>query len=464
MKITVDARGCGEGKTTTGIYPLIERAVKYTQLTLVVVPSIRLQQEYQKRFGNQVLVINGFGAVNQAIDAVINRSYSVVIITTECWMRLSVSDPIKSQWNLIFDETIMPFRTIRYDRRHSRFAWTDIITARLTPEELQYDDVSYWPIIINEQRIDNWTRTSEAIQHLLDERYESFAGQKTLFQLTTETAAGRVEIFQQLRIGTVLGWASLHIAAAAFEYTMMAAWFRRAGLTWNTIQEFTHRDLPVRFHHIVGLNWSKSKQLSPEYRVLQQEYLDYVNKYCAEHNLKPLALRNNSNSLTLENEIKINHNPHGWNELKDSAAISIETALNPSKEFNRWLRDYIGMTDKEITVAFSSYLFYQAIMRTRLRNQGNTDVVDVFVLDEKTLSGLFEFICSGLESADQVSEMNIAIPSAYIKRTPMTATERSLKRYYKNKNLHENHNTLYENRAITNTSAVLQTFTSSVRK
>jgi hypothetical protein len=435
MKITVDSRGCGEGKTTTCIYPFIRSAIELNELTLLIVPSIKLQNEYQKEFQNQITVINGFGAVKATLEALINKPTPIVCITQECWLLSQINDVIKSQWNLIIDEAIMPFRSLKYDRRGSVFDWSSIIQLNIS--ELQaMDDTNYYPITINEPAIDNWTRTSEAIKDLMDPNYTSEMGVKTWDQLQTETGSGRVEIFQQLRIEMVQAWRSIHIAAAAFEHTMMSYWLKHHKLNYTIGIEFIERELPVRFHHILGLDWSKSKQLDARYNIVQQEYKNYVNQYCRAKGIKSLALRNNSSSMVLDNEQKINHNPHGWNEFRNYTAISLESALNPTKEFSRWLQYRIGMEYDAITLAFSAYLFYQSIMRTCLRNKDNQTEVDVFVIDEKTLFALMKLMITNLKDGI------IEIPTSYVKPQAMTSNERRMKHYYKEK-CNENHNTSY---------------------
>ena len=435
MKITVDSRGCGEGKTTTGIYPLIHRAIALNELTLLVVPSIKLQDEYQKEFQNQISIINGFGAVAATVTALINKPTPVVCITQECWLRSQINDVVKSQWNLIIDEAINPFRALKYDRRSSVFDWSSIVQLNIS--ELQgMDDTNYYPITINEPAIDNWTRTSEAITNLMDPNYTSEMGVKTWDQLHTETGSGRVEIFQQLKIEMVQAWRSIHIAAAAFEHTMMSYWLDHHKLDYAITHQFIQRELPVRFHHILGLDWSKSKQLDSKYDVVQQEYKNYVNQYCQAKGVKSLALRNNSSNMVLDNEQKINHNPHGWNEFRNYTAISLESALNPTKEFSKWLQYRIGMEYAAITLAFSAYLFYQSIMRTCLRNHNNNTEVDVFVIDEKTLHALMALMITNLKLGV------IEIPTSYVKQPALTSNERRMKHYYKEK-CNENHNTSY---------------------
>lgn len=435
MKITVDSRGCGEGKTTLGIYPLIRRYQALNELTLLVVPSHKLQDEYQIEFQNEITIIRGHGAVLALYEALENKLTSVICITEECWRRSDINQKYKQQFNLIIDEAINPFRSVAYDRKKSQFDWTTIFQMNLT--ELQrFDELNYYPFTIDESAIDNWTQSSEAIKRLTDKNYTSEMSAKTYDKLKNGVVIGRAEIFQQLKIEMIENWRSVHIAAAAFEYTMMNAWLNFHKKSYRITHEFNTRELPVKFHFIEGLNWSKKKQLDPAFAPIKEEYKNYVNEYCSSRNKRPLALRNKISNTILENEQKINHNPHGWNQFRDFTAISLESALNPTAEFKKWLEFRIGMAEKQVTRAFSAYLFYQCIMRTCLRNQGNTTEVDVFCIDEKTLSQIFLFITPIKFSHAAVAISTNNIPSSYVKKIPkipMTSTERSRKRRLKQK-------------------------------
>ena len=56
--ITLDERGCGQGKTTDGIYKRLNRNHKNNIKSLVVVPSITLQKQYVNDLDFPVTLIN----------------------------------------------------------------------------------------------------------------------------------------------------------------------------------------------------------------------------------------------------------------------------------------------------------------------------------------------------------------------------------------------------------------------
>jgi len=236
----------------------------------------------------------------------------------------------------------------------------------------------------------------------------------------------RVEIIQMLKPEIFTEWRSCHIAAGAFEHTFMSDWFRLHSIPYQVIYDFEVQKLPMVYHSIENLNWSKTKSASVEFQEVLREYHDYVNGYCAQLKTIPLALRNNNSKNSLTQETRLKHNPHGLNKYSNRIAISLETALNPTPAYRAFLRDYVGLDDRQITVRFSSYLFYQCVMRTALRLQNNKITCHVFCLDEKTVQGLLEFM-----TPIDAKTGHVAIPSSYRAKTPMSSTERVRK--YRNR-------------------------------
>ena len=66
--ITIDQRGCGQGKTTDGIYKRIHANKQNNIKTLVVVPSIRLQEQYKFDLDYPIQIINSHLYNEDSID------------------------------------------------------------------------------------------------------------------------------------------------------------------------------------------------------------------------------------------------------------------------------------------------------------------------------------------------------------------------------------------------------------
>ena len=409
--ITIDSRGCGLGKTTTNIYPQIDYNLLQGQRTLVVVAGIELQRAYKKQFP-QAAIINSqdrdASVVDQTVQAMTNGQ-QLVIITAECFKRLHLSTAIKSTWNLIIDEAFDPYRTFRYIRHGSRFDWSAMLnyTGRL--------DGRYAQVEVLEDHLDNWTLANPIIQELMAPNWTTWVDIDTVTALAANDTRGRVEIFQELSADIMRDWATTLVAAAAFERTFMSYWLRRNNIATATTHAFTHQELPARLHTIEGFTWSKTRQNTGSDDQYVAEYRDYVRCDLVTKQRQLLALRNVGNQQIISDSDRLlSHNPHGLNHLTQYLAVSLESALNPSKEYHCYLNEFVGMEAQEIRQAFTGYLFYQALMRTALRVRDNTQVVDVYVLDERNAQALVEFM--------GFSE-HTHIPSTYTKSTPIPKAE-----------------------------------------
>ena len=403
MTITIDSRGCGEGKTTSAIYPKLQRHLQTHQKTLIVVPSTRLQDQYDDFLTDPVAVvkINSYekatetdrlSVIAKIKIAMENPAIYVIIITQAAFKLLDVSDARKTTWHLIIDEAFDPIRVIKYVRKKSKIDWAVCMKQSSTVSA----SGAYIPIEIDEDYLDSWSY-SEPIKNILDiEHWRSYVTPEGYCGLIQDTA-GVVEVYQELNPDLVIGWASVHVAAAAFDTTPMSKWLDINSVAYHTQWPFTRReDLPVVLHLVENFDWSKNR--AAKYPEIADNFRTYVRNTCDDLGIdQVITLRNNSDSGTIQNEERITHNPHGLNHLTNLTAISIESALNPSPGYKNFLTEHFGMEDdigagrRDITRAFSSYLFYQSIMRTALRLQGNTQVVHVFVLDNKAAIGMMAY-------------------------------------------------------------------------
>lgn len=400
--ITIDSRGCGEGKTTSAIYPKLQKNLQTHQKTLIVVPSVKLQNQYDDFLTDPVAVVK-INSYEKASDtdklsvlakisiAMENPVVYVIIITQAAFKMLNASPIRKSTWHLIIDEAFDPSRVIKYIRNKSNFDWSLCMKQVTTLTTAG----AYIPFEIDEKYLDSFS-WSDPIRNILDiTHWRSYVSVEAFTGLMGDTA-NSVEIYQELHPDLVLGWASVHVAAAAFETTPMAKWFDVNSIPYTIKWPFVCRQLPIVLHLVANFDWSKNR--ATKFPEIADNFRTYVRNTCDDLGIdQVITLRNNSDSGTIENEERISHSPHGLNHLTAMTAISIESALNPTPGYKNFLTERFGMEDdigngrRDITRAFSSYLFYQSIMRTAARVHGNTQVVHVFVLDNKAAIGMMEY-------------------------------------------------------------------------
>jgi hypothetical protein len=451
--ITIDSRGCGEGKTTSAIYPKLQKNRSTHQKTLIVVPSVKLQTQYDDYLTNPVEVVK-VNSMEKASEtdtktviakikiAMEDPQVYVIIITQAAFKLLDVSDARKSTWHLIIDEAFEPSRVIKYLRNKSNFDWARCLQQANTTAG------NHIPVEFDEKYLDSWSK-SDTVRMILDSHWFTYVTPEGYAGLMYDTN-DYVEVYQELNPELVLGWMSVHIAAAAFETLPMADWLNRNGIAYQVTHPFVCRSLPIVLHLVKNFDWSKAR--ATKYPDIANKFRDYVRNTCDDLGIdQVLTLRNNADMGVIENEERLTHNPHGRNDLIGMTAISIESALNPTPGYKNFLSEHFGIgqfkTDPAgiseklyITRGFSSYLFYQSIMRTAARVRNNTQRVHVFVLDYKSAHALTTYfepedvIEIPLSDLERVKKPN---GRPRINSEPMTPAERMKRAREKKKSLQD---------------------------
>lgn len=466
--ITVDARGAGQGKTRNGIYPMLARLAMTNMPTLIVVPSQLLQEQYCN--DNPTLKIrkinssqdsgSGLNVSAEILSALANRA-PMVIITEEAFRRTHISWDIKCDYHLIIDEAINPY---------------SIEELRIDPKiALQLDKV-----FSVEDKSKSWDDYLNGYKQLIEESDESEAEKLEMhkdFQPKSWASLKRIAVesssifeeslqwrrlmnpntrlwvtwahWQKIKAGDTRelsiavelndsmmnGWISVHIAAAAFDSTFMSMWLKANGVTYTTSVPFTpHKQVPIFHVPEDSFSWSKYR------RNAQPDALPEFYRY-VESQLKGgpcLVVRNNDEiAAKLSNEQKVTHNVHGINTYSDSTAVCLSTALKPGWSFKAFLMQqaeaaglWTEKVDGFIAKAFGSYMFYQILMRSALRVEGNIKPVHCFVLDFEIAMGLMDFFDADAQNK-QISPFFLACMNKRPRKKtkiPMTPAEKQ-KRY-----------------------------------
>ena len=403
--IVVDSRGAGEGKTTTGIYLLLKIANRVLDTpTLLVVPSIRLQEQYLRDMPELIRdgdVINS-DRVSNVSAALIQRLKEpywgdrprVVMITHEAFRRTEIPRTLRGCWNLVIDEVMDPWsyekitlETARSWQPHFHFG--DLFRWRKPHAVIPGDTEEFYELLVGKTPDTMIFSDSPQWQRLTSTNHRLWM-REPAYQRLCQNHTGYSELVISLHQSVFEDWVAINIAAAAFEYTFMAHWFRVAGFQVEYAHAFERQDRNIHIHTMKlpdGMRWSNNK------RIQFPEILDDYHSYVNQNLPKPiLAVRNNAESRALVNEVRLGHNAHGMNNYTEYQAISLETALIVNPTLNEFYTRQLMMTPRQVVAAFSSYTFYQLIMRTRLRLKNNQDPVHVAILDYETLVELGNFL------------------------------------------------------------------------
>jgi hypothetical protein len=460
--ITLDERGCGQGKTTDGIYKRLQRNHKNNIKSLVVVPSIQLQKQYTNDLDFPVILINSENynqtnyttTVKSTLEAM-KRGVNTIIITHKTFTMLPNSQ-YRKNYDLIIDEAIDEVLKKTVIHGHYSDEWNpDYDLGNLFSFE---NDTMQQIIDLSTDDDENWYRLyqdrtpsyslisdSPSFKTITDKNYIHYVTPKG-WRVLNNQDGGIANVISTLNPDILKYYKSVHIAAAAFKKTKMYHWMRANNLFTQTQNSFKkHKgNIKIWASDNNKFSWSNNKRKSkPE---ILDDYHNFVNQYASG---KVIAIRNNEDIRSLTNEIRIGHSVHGLNnkQLQNCNDISLESALvmdSQTKKFvmDNWLSAILSKSEvnKAIIHMQSVYLFYQVVMRTKLRNKNyNGERINIFVLDQDTAVCLMDYF----EEISDVGEMDITSNIVMLPRgRPQTSEEQkkqlkkeSNQRYYINKKI-----------------------------
>lgn len=427
--ITVDARGAGQGKTRKGIYPMLAQLANAQRPTLIVVPSQQLQEQYCidnpklgiRKINSSQDTGTGLNVSAEILNALANRE-PIVIITEEAFRRTHISWDIKADYSLIIDEAINPYSieelhidpkiALQLDKifsidqaQRDWVAYDTYYSAEIEKLDATQADKQKFHKDFEPKTWSSLKRTALDSSSIFEEslQWRRLMNPNSRLWVTWQhwqrIKAGdtrELSIAVEISDSMVNGWTSVHIAAAAFDSTFMSMWLRANGVSYTTVVPFVPHDQSPVFHLPEGnFSWSKYR------RNTQPDALPEFYKY-VEGTLQGspcLVVRNNDEQKAkLANEQQITHNVHGINSYSDSTAVCLSTALKPGWSFKAFLMqqaETAGVLEEVresfIARAFGSYMFYQILMRSALRVQGNDKQVHCFVLDYEIAMGLMDY-------------------------------------------------------------------------
>lgn len=429
LHISVDARGAGQGKTRTGIYPMLHTLAAANTPTLIVVPSQLLQEQYCvdnpklniRKINSAIDTGSGLNVTAEILQAMGNRE-PMLIITEEAFRRTLISWDIKNDYTLVIDEAINPYslEELSIDPKIA-LQLDNVFTLEDKPAAWDKFEIELKPeldrmVALGDITLSNanclqprdWTslkRTTLDSSSIFDESYQwrRLLNPNTRLWVTWSDwekirmgDTREIAFACELDASMLMGWIQVHIAAAAFETTFMSMWLKANGLSYVTKVRFTpHTQSPV--FHMPDDNFSWSKYRRNQHPSVLPEFYRYVESKL--QGAQCLVVRNNDETTAkLNNEIKLTHNVHGMNNYSSHTAVCLSTALKPSWTFNLFLKQRCNdagiaeaQTDAFISRAFASYMFYQILMRSALRVEGNTLPVHCFILDTEVARGLSDY-------------------------------------------------------------------------
>lgn len=412
----IDQRRCGAGKTTNGIYKRIANNIKNNIKTLVVVPSIKLQEQYVIDLDYPITIINSNLYNENSVDFVttiqatlhhMKLGTNIIIITHQSFVKLPKTSH-KTKYDLIIDEAlddVIRKTSVTIDKTdvwnpdldlHNLFEFGDNIIEQIVDID-KTNDTNWYQLHQYRQPTQSLISDSHNFRSITDKNYNHYVTSKGWHTLTG-VDGGTVNVISVLNPEVLNFWHSVYIASANFFYSKMGNWFLHYKFQYYTPDEYVFNkhtgNIILHTSHDSKFTWSNTKRQN--YPDILQKYHEYVKSVT---NTKIITIRNNNELSNLGDiEKNVKHNVHGLNDLDSYCNISLESALIPDniiKNFiiDNWLTHLSKYEQKHmITHMFSAYLFYQVIMRTKLRSKDYSgEQINIFVLDQDTGVCLLEY-------------------------------------------------------------------------
>lgn len=442
-KITVDAREAGAGKTRDNIYPQIHKNIDAGERTLVVVPSMLLQDEYKaglkKTGATSVLIVNDSTADTSVVSAVIealnDHTYKVVVITQAAFLLMSHEKckHLFEDLHLIIDEVFEPIdQTVLTNKRTEDgskkknapsvdFKWDEIFDFQELPLDNSEEEAQTYKHVKVREYANESNMLSAVVKELQSTNWKHYITVNQVQSLQNETAES-VRVFKAFNLDVFDAFKSVHIAAANFAHTHLAEYLNAEGLHVEIapgceFKAHTNSKSKLAFHYPtvreegveVPLNLTgnlkfHNKEIMSRF---SEVYIEQVGS--APH----LILQNSIEDVFKGTRAgtKIKHNAHGLNAHKDKTAIVITSAIRPSADYASFIQDKLKYkTRAEVYTKWATTMFYQAIMRLAIRNPQFDKEITVIIADGVAAKEIIDCYFGGMNVEEHTYDFSDVMP------------------------------------------------------
>lgn len=444
--INIDARACGVGKTrgtTNSMFHDIKRAYDLGQRVVVVLPSIKIFDEYETYINSILTDCWDIATINSANDQTestsgrlfdaIQSTKRIIVITHKTFQLYKWHKGVKKDIHLLIDEAFDPFNRIEYwDKKENKVLvdWNSVATRSNVGGEYEQLDID--GPTLNASVV---TQNNQMIKDLCDSNWKNHIHNIEAELLFDPTPADRcISIIQELDADIMRDWKSVRIAAAAFDITFMSEWLRSNVIPFEVIPgcEF-NKHAPLLTMHIPTNSVSKSNEVRNSKTISKAKdhwlFLAFVDYIETQNITDPvLTLRNVSsvNKNVYLREQKVNFNAHGQNNFREYTKVSIEAATNLHPDMQRFHKEFHSTTFDSF-LARTGYDVYQIAMRSCLRKQP-PEPADLYSLDSRLLK-LEYFFSVGQEKRGKGFNKNASANIVYwdvkdYKKQPLTNAEK----------------------------------------
>ena len=358
---TVNAAGCGQGKSTDN-KALVTR--NSTTRFLIIVPSLALAGEYSA-FGTAITSDNTKN-VKQQIYRAIDASTRVIVVTQKAFLDFESKSLLCDNRTVLQDEHLEPFYMCKWDMTN-HMAWIDMFEVTGTDRD------GWFEVSLNRQRATQFIASSD----MLDNRQfiEDLLATPQLIFTNKPTVQAESVLFRVISPAIYDGADAVHIACSNFKRTRQYhLWTALFGQQFKVIREFVPYSTPNLTIHLAQQK-RNSKTFNRADTSIRDGVVAYINSMCT----KPVYVDNNI--YDDENGWqRVNHNCHGVNQYRDEAHIAILSAVNYDNLATAFLVDMACMSSQQVRESLIGEIAHQVIMRGALRSN-NANECHVYLME-----------------------------------------------------------------------------------
>lgn len=359
--ITVNAAGCGKGKSTHNKQFITAHA---SSRFLIIVPSLALADEYAE-FGTAIHS-GTTNNVKQQIYKAIDANTRVIVITQKAFLDFESKCLLCTHRIVLQDEHLEPFYLCKWQMgNHTQ--WLDMFSVEST------DCEGWYRVVLNMPRVQQFLATSDMLDN--KQFIEDLLATPQNIYTNKATVEADSMLFRVVSPAIYEGASAVHIACANFTVNRQYhLWSTLFGAEFHITRAFVPYVTPN-----LTLHFAFQKRNSKTFNRSNSSIKDAVSAYIQSKCSAPVYVDNNVYD-TQDGWQRVNHNCHGVNEFRNEAHIAILSAINYNSFATAFLVDVVGMTPQQVRYALIGEIAHQVIMRGTLRSD-NSNACHVYLME-----------------------------------------------------------------------------------
>jgi hypothetical protein len=370
---------------TTGMIERADELVDGGEKVLIVAPTKVLVDQIARDLGGEDVLVASVHEDTQRHPTgwIIEHSRTDMgrepqaIITTHAALPYLLEMDDRARWHLMVDEALQVVRAETRLLPITRRYVTDVVEvgetvgrfSRLTPiDRKRVEEMS-------RMRDDMLAVLREPYRLLASEAWEVWVNADRFSSLRDGASDGVLDLHAAMRPDVLRGWASVLVAGACLEDTVMHRIWSSRGIAFVPDEKFCKRlnfaehdcGLTMEVRCATSRRWSR--QLLNTRDGAGRRNLDLLVDATLGYLPDDFLYGINVRERDIRRGTRAPSAPHGLNKFAHINDVAFLSSLNPSPEHWAFLREVAGMTDEEIRRAHVDLAAYQLVGRGSVRRR-----------------------------------------------------------------------------------------------